>query len=244
MQLSIKMQKLLLNNAQNVGPRWQSVVHEEDKFASFLIVCLCGAAWLLTLMHLRKNHSRKHNVDVISSTAIITLIYFLHGAVLLQKLIGLQLVKKFPAFHGTRRFITALISVRHLSLSWASPIQSINPHPTSWISILILSIHLCLGLPSGLIPSGFPTKTLYTPSPHLHAIIILRYQNWTIRNSSIKKTHAHTKEYYCNVNKKSNRCNSMQIFIHCKTAVNKYLHTVASVAFFIHIELWCMEPRA
>ena len=42
----------------------------------------------------------------------------------LEKLTGLQLVKKFPAFHGTRRFITALTSVRHLSLSWASPIQS------------------------------------------------------------------------------------------------------------------------
>ena len=48
--------------------------------------------------------------------------------VLLEKLTGLQLVKKFPAFHGTRRFITALTSVRHLSLSWASPIHSI---PTS-----------------------------------------------------------------------------------------------------------------
>jgi len=44
--------------------------------------------------------------------------------VLLEKLIGLQLVKKFPAFHGTGRFITTLTSVRHLSLSWASPIQS------------------------------------------------------------------------------------------------------------------------
>ena len=37
--------------------------------------------------------------------------------VLLEQLTGLQLVKKFPAFHGTRRFITALTSVRHLSLS-------------------------------------------------------------------------------------------------------------------------------
>ena len=37
--------------------------------------------------------------------------------VLLEKLTGLQLVKKFPAFHGTRRFITAFTSVRHLSLS-------------------------------------------------------------------------------------------------------------------------------
>ena len=81
----------------------------------------------------------------------------------LEQLAGLQLVKKFPAFHGTRRFITALTSVRHPSLSWASPIQSIYPHPTSWRSILILSTHLRLGLPSGLLPSGFPTKTLYAP---------------------------------------------------------------------------------
>ena len=84
--------------------------------------------------------------------------YLLHGTVLPEKL-----VKKFSAFHGTRRFITALKSVRHLSLSWASPIQSIYPHPTSWRSILILYTHLCLGLPSGLLPSGFPSKTLYTP---------------------------------------------------------------------------------
>ena len=49
--------------------------------------------------------------------------------VLLEQLTGLQLVKKFPLFHRTRRFITALTSVRHPSLSWASPIQS--PHPTS-----------------------------------------------------------------------------------------------------------------
>ena len=70
--------------------------------------------------------------------------------VLPEQLTGLQLVKRFPAFHRTRRFITALTSVRHLSLSWANPIQSTCPHPTSWRSILILSTHLCLGLPSGL----------------------------------------------------------------------------------------------
>ena len=37
--------------------------------------------------------------------------------VLLEKLTGLQLVKKFPAFHGTWRFITALTSVRHKQAS-------------------------------------------------------------------------------------------------------------------------------
>ena len=83
--------------------------------------------------------------------------------VLLEKLTGLQLVKKFPTFHGPRRFITTLTSVRHLSLSWASPIQSIYPHPTCWRSILILSTHICLGLPTGLFPYSFPTKTIYTP---------------------------------------------------------------------------------
>ena len=89
--------------------------------------------------------------------------------VLLEKLTGLQIVKKFLAIHGTRTFMTALTSVRHLSLSWASPIQSIYPNPTSWRSILVLSTHLRLGLPSGLFPSGFPSKTLYTPisSPHI-----------------------------------------------------------------------------
>ena len=72
-----------------------------------------------------------------------------------------KLVKKFPAFYGTRRFITALTSVRHLSLSWASPIQSTYPHST-WRSILILYTHLRLGLSNCLFPSGFPTKILYT----------------------------------------------------------------------------------
>ena len=66
------------------------------------------------------------------------------STVLLEKLTGSQPVKKFPAFYGTRRFITALTSARHLSVSWASSSQSIHPHPTSWISILMLSSHLCL----------------------------------------------------------------------------------------------------
>ena len=48
-------------------------------------------------------------------------------------------------------------------LGQPSPIQSTYPHPTSWRSILILSTHLRLGLPSGLFPSGFPTKSLYAP---------------------------------------------------------------------------------
>ena len=54
------------------------------------------------------------------------------------------------------------VPARYLSLSSASSIQPIHPHPTSWRSILILSSHPRLGLPCGLFPSGFPTKTLNT----------------------------------------------------------------------------------
>ena len=89
---------------------------------------------------------------------VITCLLIPWSRVLLEKLIGFQLVKKFLTFYRTRRFITAFTSAHHLSLSWASWIQS-----NSWRSILVLSYHLRLGLPSGLFPSGLPTKTLYTP---------------------------------------------------------------------------------
>ena len=65
---------------------------------------------------------------------------------ILEKLTDSQPIKKFPAFYGTRRFITAFKSACHVSLSWASSIQSILPHSTCWGSILIISSHLCLGL--------------------------------------------------------------------------------------------------
>ena len=53
-------------------------------------------------------------------------------------------------------------------LSQLDPVHT----PSSYflkIHVKIKSSHLCLGLPSGLFPSGLPTKTLYTPllSPYV-----------------------------------------------------------------------------
>ena len=54
----------------------------------------------------------------------------------------------------------------HKNLRPVPVISQINPvnalHPTSWRSILT-SHHLCLGLPSGSLPSDLPTKILYAP---------------------------------------------------------------------------------
>ena len=63
----------------------------------------------------------------------------------------------------TRRLFTAVTCARQLSLSWASLIHSTTPYPTSWRSFLISSYHLRLGLSSGILPTGFATKTLHTP---------------------------------------------------------------------------------
>jgi len=103
-------------------------------------VCVCVAvALFLYMSQWHRQHQLNSDIGIfdfvqschthISTSVLLTylLTYLLSPwcRVLLEQLTGLQLVKKFPAFHGTRRFITALTSVRHLSLSWASPIQSI-----------------------------------------------------------------------------------------------------------------------
>jgi len=132
--------------------------------------------WFLPARPLRLNTNEWMNIPIYVYlphrllTCILTflLIYLLTysltpgSRVLLEKVTGSQLVKKFPAFYGTRRFITAFTLARQLPLSWASSTQSMPPHITSLRSVLILSSRLRLGLPSGLFPSGFLKKTLHT----------------------------------------------------------------------------------
>ena len=75
--------------------------------------------------------------------------------VLLEKLTGLQLVKKFPAFYGTRKFITVFTSARYLSL-YEPTLSSLHPSH-------ILKFHLNIILPS---TSGYPQLSFSLGFPH------------------------------------------------------------------------------
>jgi hypothetical protein len=98
----------------------------------------------------------------------------------LQKSPVAQLLKNSPTFYGTRRFFTVFTTARHWSLSWDRIIRSTPPYSICLRSISILSFHIRLGLPSGLSPSGFPTKKkVYTfifyplrAMCHVHLILL------------------------------------------------------------------------
>jgi hypothetical protein len=120
------------------------------------------------------------------------LLTYLRSWALLEKLPIVQLLKNFPAFYGTRRFISMFTRALHWSLSWARSLQSITSHPISLRSILILSTHQLLGLPSVLFPFGFPPisymhsssppHSCYMPCPShpLVTILALDIANWDL----------------------------------------------------------------
>ena len=84
--------------------------------------------------------------------------------VLLEKLTGSAASQEIPSnlwkpkvHHRIHKYPT--------SVPILSQLHPVSTPPIPRRSILILSFHLRLGLPNGLFPSGFPTRTLCTPLP-------------------------------------------------------------------------------
>ena len=77
----------------------------------------------------KNNHTKAFTISVYGPY-LFTYLLTPCSTVLLGKLTGSQLVKKFTAFYGTRMFITAFTRARHLSLSWTSSIQSTPEDPS------------------------------------------------------------------------------------------------------------------
>jgi len=97
----------------------------------------------------------------------ITFLVTPRSRVLLEKLAGPQLVKKFPSFYGTRRFITALQVPT--ACPYLEPDQS-SPYPTSHF----LKIHLNIILPS---TPGSPKWSISHRFPHQNPVCTFRSPN-------------------------------------------------------------------
>ena len=119
-----------------------------------------------------------------------------------------QSPKLFSTSQEIRRIIcNPNITLPHLQVPatcpYPEPDQSISPNPTCRRSTLILSSHLCPGLPSGFFSSDFPTKTMCQPLlsppratypahfilPDLITLMIFREQYSLAKSTSVTKAY-------------------------------------------------------
>ena len=123
--------------------------------------------------------------------------------VLLEKLTGFAASQEIPPIFGTRRFLTVLTSALHISLSCANSIQSPQPPPTSWRSILYYPPIYVRVSPTVSFPQVSPPEPCAHLSPppftphaqpilatYVHSYILLQTDSWHV--SVHKFTHHET----------------------------------------------------
>jgi hypothetical protein len=130
--------------------------------------CTCSKLKIPKILSIKRSkyfilikHTIRNTSELYELKYLITYLLTPWSRVLLDKLTCPMLIKKFITFYGAVKFLTAFTEACDLFLSWARSIQSMLPHLTFWRSILMSYSYLHLGLPNGLFPSVFSTKTLY-----------------------------------------------------------------------------------
>ena len=89
------------------------------------------------------------------------------------------MLKKFPAFYGTRRFITWCTRARVvLIMSQINPVDAL-PKDLFLSSLLIHSYHVLLGLPCCFFRSGLPAKAPFEPYVYWTVHHLTSWINWT-----------------------------------------------------------------
>jgi hypothetical protein len=113
--------------------------------------------------------------------------------------------------------------------------SSLRPHPTTRRSILILSSHLRLGLPSGILPSGFPTKPCMHRSspPHVpHVLPISVFLTWSPEWYLVRSTEHKAPCYAVFSTPKSRHPSWAQIYIFNPYFNRLFWHFVHFPLFF------------
>ena len=99
--------------------------------------------------------------------------------VILAKLTIPPLVRKFPAFYQTQKFITVFTRALHMSiLSQTNTVNALSSCFLTFISIYFS--HLRLSFLSGFFPLGFPTKTMHAFLFSLKSITKTKNRTWKI----------------------------------------------------------------
>jgi hypothetical protein len=120
-------------------------------------MCVCMYVCIFAFMYVFRHVSMYVHIKVLKEVVP-------WSRVLLQQLTVTKFVTKFPSFYGTRRLLTAITTVRHLSVSWVRSTRS-------KLRSCLLNTHCNISLSSKPVSSkwsllsGFPTRNYIYTSP-------------------------------------------------------------------------------
>jgi hypothetical protein len=111
------------NTALYIGPSLHNMCNKDRGFMITDVHLLSKLVRLLCLFYLK---TLSIHQNIVQYSRLIVWLSLTHSwsRALLEKLPIVQPLKNFPAFPGTRKFITAFTRAHHWSLSWARSIQS------------------------------------------------------------------------------------------------------------------------